>query len=147
MKRLSRAALAQQHQGFVDDDPSEPGRESGVFAEPLQVHQGPVKRALHRIFRILHIAKDAEGRAMGFALLALAQFSEGVFVPGLGLRDERMFVAYTLSTRGQRQAYGCVYARLKLEYEHNSTLPCFVPRATSARHRHHRPREELRPVT
>jgi len=80
MKRLSCAELAQQHQGFVDDYPGEPGRESGIFTEPLQVHECPLKRALHCIFRILLIAKDAEGRAIGFALMTLVQFSEGVVV-------------------------------------------------------------------
>ena len=80
MKRLSCAALAQQHRGFADDYLGEPGRESGVFAEPLQVHDCPLKRAHHRIFRILLIAKDTEGRAIGFALVTLVQFSEGVVV-------------------------------------------------------------------
>src|SRR5208282_4914474 len=94
MKRLSSAAPAQQYQGFVDDDPGKPGRESGVFAEPLQVHECSLKRALHRIFRILLIAKDAEGRAIDLALVPVVQFSEGVVVSGLGLRDERMLLAY-----------------------------------------------------
>ena len=83
--RLSCSALSQQHQGFVDDYPGEPGRESGVFAEPLQVHECPLKRALHRIFRILLIAKDAEGGAISFALMAVVQFSEGVVVSNLAL--------------------------------------------------------------
>ncbi|MGB2634670.1 MAG: hypothetical protein WAM58_12115 [Candidatus Acidiferrum sp.] len=55
-----------------------------------------MKRALHRIFRILLIAKDAEGRAIRFALMTLVQFSEGVVASRLSLRDERMFVAYAL---------------------------------------------------
>ena len=43
LKRLSYAALAQQHQGFVDDYPREPRRETGFLAKPLQVHDGPRK--------------------------------------------------------------------------------------------------------
>ncbi|HTA60716.1 MAG TPA: hypothetical protein VK805_21360 [Candidatus Baltobacteraceae bacterium] len=88
VKRLSRAALAQQHQRFVDDYPGEPGRKSGVFAESLQIHEYPLKGALHRIFRVLLIAKDAEGRAIGFALMTFVEFSEGVVVSGLSPRDE-----------------------------------------------------------
>jgi hypothetical protein len=80
MKRLLCAALAQQHQGFVDDYSGEPGRESGVLAEPLQVHECPLKRALHRVFRVLLIAKDADGRAIDFTLVPVVQFAEGLVV-------------------------------------------------------------------
>jgi hypothetical protein len=70
----------------------------------LQADEYPLKGALHHIFGILRIAKDAQGRAIGFALMTLVQFSEGVVVSGLGHCDERKFVAYALSTGGQRQA-------------------------------------------
>jgi hypothetical protein len=114
--------LAQQHQRIVDDDPDEPGRESGVFAELLQVHECPLKRALHRVFRILLIAKDAESGAIRFAMMALVEFSESLVVSRLGFRDERLFVAYALSTGGRAQVSNCVYPRLNIEYESNSPL-------------------------
>ena len=78
--RLSLPALSQEHQGFIDDYPGKPSRESGTLAELLKVHERPLERALHGIFRILLIADNAESGAIGFALMTVVQFSEGIVV-------------------------------------------------------------------
>jgi hypothetical protein len=79
-KSFPCAALAHQHQGFIDRYAREPGRESRVFAESLQVNKHSLKRPLHHIFRILLIAKYAESRAISPKLVTPVQFSESVLM-------------------------------------------------------------------
>jgi len=44
-------------------------------------HERALKSPLHRVFCILLIAKDAKSHAIGFELVTLVEFSQGVLMP------------------------------------------------------------------
>ena len=78
MKRLSCAALAQEHQSFVDHDASQPGRKRRVLSKRFEAYERALKGALHNILRVLLVPKDAKSRAIRLELVTLIELSKSV---------------------------------------------------------------------
>ena len=75
----ARAMLTNQRLRFIDGDAGQPRRKGRLSTKSFEIGESPLKRTLHRISGILLVAKDAEGRPIGFDSVTLIKFSESVF--------------------------------------------------------------------
>src|ERR1019366_2929050 len=60
---------AQQHEGFIDDDGSQPGSESRRFLKAPEMKKGLVKTLLHHIFGILPVVRYPLRRGKDVSLM------------------------------------------------------------------------------